>query len=87
MKYSFKFTKSFKKDLRKLHPETRKKFLKKFKDYFLNNPWHPSFNTHQIKKERNIWACEISDKYRFTFKIEGNVIILQRIGTHQIYRL
>lgn len=53
---------------------------------FLRNPRHPSLQTHKMEGHRDIWEGRITDDYRFTFRIEGDLYKLRRIGTHEIYK-
>ncbi len=53
---------------------------------FLRNPRHPSLQTHRMEGHRDVWEGRITDDYRFTFSIEGDLYKLRRIGTHDIYR-
>lgn len=53
---------------------------------FLRNPRHPSLQTHKMEGHRDIWEGRITDDYRFTFHIEGDLYKLRRIGTHEIYQ-
>ena len=49
----------------------------------LDNPGHPSLRFHKMKG-RNLWEISISTNYRIIFKIQGDVYILRRVGTHDI---
>ncbi len=53
---------------------------------FLENPQHPSLQTHKMEGCRNIWESWITGDYRFTFEIAGDIYKLRRVGTHEIYR-
>lgn len=53
---------------------------------FLRNPRHPSLQAHKMEGHRDIWEGRITDDYRFTFSIEGDLYKLRRIGTHEIYQ-
>lgn len=50
----------------------------------LSNPRHPSLRTKKLQGVENIWYARIDKNYRFTFKIEGNFIILRGVGSHDI---
>ena len=52
----------------------------------MQNPRHPSLQTEKMEGLDNIWKGRITQNYRFTFRIEGNTYILQRIGSHDIER-
>jgi mRNA-degrading endonuclease RelE of RelBE toxin-antitoxin system len=53
---------------------------------FLENPRHPSLQTKKMEGQSDIWEGRITDDYRFTFQIEGDLYKLRRIGTHDILR-
>ena len=53
---------------------------------FLTNPRHPSLQTHKMEGSHEIWEGRITDDYRFTFRIAGDLYQLRRIGTHEIYK-
>jgi mRNA-degrading endonuclease YafQ of YafQ-DinJ toxin-antitoxin module len=53
---------------------------------FLENPRHPSLQTHKMEGWPDLWEGRISDDYRFTFRMVGDLYQLRRIGTHDIYK-
>jgi mRNA-degrading endonuclease RelE of RelBE toxin-antitoxin system len=78
-------TKTFAKDFRQL-PENIKKAVHKQLTLLLSNPRHPSLNFKKMRDPRDIWEARISDSYRFTFQIKGDVYILRKVGTHDILK-
>jgi len=78
-------TKTFAKNFRKL-PENIKKTVHKHLALLLSSPRHPSLNIKKMQDPRNIWEARISDSYRFTFQIKGDVYILRKVGTHDILK-
>jgi len=50
---------------------------------FMENPYHPSFNTKKLKGENNIWQGRINIAYRFVFQIKGDVFSLLSIFRHK----
>ena len=52
----------------------------------LSNPRHPSLNIKKMQDPRDIWEARISDSYRFTFQIKGDVYILRKVGAHDILK-
>lgn len=52
---------------------------------FLQNPHHPSLQTKKMGG-RHIWEGRITQGYRFTFELLGDVYRLRRIGTHDILK-
>lgn len=35
---------------------------------------------------RNLWEARVSLSYRFTYQMEGDRLVLRRIGTHDILK-
>lgn len=79
------YSKSFKKDFLNLPDNIRKLATKKL-ELFGDNYRHPSLKTKKMEGFENVWEGRITISYRFTFKIESNVCILRRIGTHDILK-
>jgi len=79
------FTYSFIKDYRALPDQLQKTVDKKLK-LFLDNQRHPSLNIKKMQDPRDIWEGKITQGYRFTFQMKGEVCILRRLGTHDILR-
>jgi mRNA-degrading endonuclease RelE of RelBE toxin-antitoxin system len=79
------YTKNFIRDYRRL-PQSIQKAADKQVENMLSNPQHPSLNIKKMKDPRNIWEGRITKSYRFTFRIESDVYILRRIGTHDILK-
>lgn len=76
------FTELFKRDYVGLPPEARQAFDKAIK-FFLANPRHPSLQTKKLP-HTSIWYARLSRGYRFTFEYNKDVVILRRVGTHDI---
>jgi mRNA-degrading endonuclease RelE of RelBE toxin-antitoxin system len=79
------FTDSFIRDYHALPDQLQKTVEKKLK-LFLSNQRHPSLNIKKMQDPRDIWEGRITKGYRFTFRVEGEVCILRRLGTHDILR-
>lgn len=75
----------FREDFAELPAHIQKRAQKKLA-LFLRNPRHPSLQTKKMEGYRDSWEGRITDDYRFTFRIEGDLYKLRRIGTHEIYR-
>ncbi len=71
----------FKKELADL-PEPIKARAKKQLALFVQNPRHPSLQTEKFEGFDNIWKGRITQKYRFTFHMEGDTYVLRRLGPH-----
>ena len=55
-------------------------------DLFLSDLGHPSLRVKRIRGTERIWELSVTMNYRLTFEIDGERIILRRIGTHDILR-
>jgi len=78
-------TRPFDEDYRNL-PEKIKGRFKKQLAIFLENSHHPSLRIKKIKGYPKIWEGRVTDSYRFTFQISGDIYLLRRIGTHNILK-
>lgn len=82
----FVVTNRFKKDVRKLSVDGKKR-LSKALELFDDNIDHPSLHTEKLAGTQNIWSARLSLQLRMTFsKKNAETLILRRIGTHQIYQ-
>lgn len=63
-------------------PDNIKKKAKKAYELLLSNPQHPSLNLKKLKGVENIWYGRIDKNYRFTFRKEGDFLIMRSIGLH-----
>ena len=79
------FTYSFIRDYHALPDQLQKTVDKKLK-LLLDNQRHPSLNIKKMQDPRNIWEGRITQGHRFTFGMEGEVLTLRRVGTHDILR-
>ena len=75
----------FDEDYREL-PESIKDRADKQFFLLLENPPHPSLRLKKIKGRPNIWEGRVTQNYRFTFQIAGEIYLLRRIGTHNILK-
>ena len=79
------FTNSFIGDYHAL-PDQLQKTVDKKLQLFLDNRRHPSLNIKKMQDHRDIWEGKITQGYRSTFQMKGEVCILRRLGTHDILR-
>ena len=79
------FTKTFIRGYRKLSGEIKETTDKQL-GLLLSNPRHPSLGIKKMNDPRNIWEGRITESYRFTFQIEGDIYILRKVGTHDMLR-
>ncbi|MBI2464125.1 type II toxin-antitoxin system mRNA interferase toxin, RelE/StbE family [Candidatus Peregrinibacteria bacterium] len=81
------YHRDFKKDFKKLHPQEKERFQKKFLT-FLQNPQNPELRDHALKGLlRGKRSFSITGDVRVIYRyLDKNSIILLRIGTHnQVY--
>jgi mRNA interferase RelE/StbE len=78
-------TKPFDRDYYNSPKEIKEQVNKQFA-LFLENPRHPSLRLKKIKGHPTIWEGRITESYRFTFQISGEIYLLRRIGTHDILK-
>jgi len=64
-------------------PKAIQKKLDKVLEIFRNNYRHPSLQTKKLPGT-DFWYARVDRAYRFTYQIEGETIILRRVGTHDI---
>jgi len=80
---AYRFTKTFKKQYKKLPKEIQAAFDKKLA-LFLEDMAHPSLRVKRIQGTADRWEGSISMKYRFTFQYSHDIVIFRSIGTHDI---
>ncbi len=79
----FLVLRTFQDDYRRLPRGIQKQFDKSIR-LFEANPRHPSLRVKRMKGTQGIWEASVTLSYRFTFNWESDLIILRRIGTHDI---
>lgn len=47
---------------------------------------HPGLAARKMVNREAIWEARIDYQYRVTFQISSSVIVMRRVGTHEIYR-
>lgn len=48
----------------------------------LNEFFHPSLHTKKMSGQKDIWEARVDYKYRFTFTLDNDTIVLRVIGNH-----
>jgi mRNA-degrading endonuclease YafQ of YafQ-DinJ toxin-antitoxin module len=82
----FIITNRFRKDVKKLTSDGKKK-LSKVLGLLEENPDHPSLHIEKITGTDNILSARLSIHLRMTFtKLDSQTLILRRIGTHGVYK-
>ena len=66
-------------------PERIRRRAEKCLHLFAQGPRHPSLRVHRIKGT-DIWEMSVTMNYRITFEWKGDLIVLRKIGTHDILR-
>ena len=69
----------------KLPPAVRKKVDRQV-TYLSKDIRHPGLHAKKMINQEDIWEARIDEHYRMTFKIQDDLIILRKVGTHEIYR-
>lgn len=49
-----------------------------------NNPSHPSLGNKKIAGQKNVYEIRVSRNFRITYSKFGNIIILRKVGKHDI---
>ncbi|MCI2429403.1 type II toxin-antitoxin system RelE/ParE family toxin [Candidatus Acetothermia bacterium] len=76
-------TQSFERDYKKLSHEIKRRVEQALR-FLTSNPRHPSLEARIVDKKHRIWKAKVDGSYRFTFQIEQGLIILRRIGAHDV---
>ena len=71
--------------LRRLPKELRLKAYEKLA-LFLEDPSHPSLRVKKMKGTAAIWELSVTMNYRITFEVDGERVLLRRIGTYDVLR-
>ena len=75
----------FKRDFQSLAEDVRRRAEKAIR-LLAENPRHPSLRAKKIKGLEDVWEASVSMSYRITYQIQGDTLILRRIGTHDVLR-
>jgi mRNA-degrading endonuclease RelE of RelBE toxin-antitoxin system len=76
-------TEHFKKSFRDLPEKIKTKFNRQI-EMLISNFQHPSLHTKKMKGHAYVWEGRVDIQYRFTFQIDQDVLILRKIGHHDI---
>lgn len=74
-------TASFRQDYDDLPIKIRKKADRQV-NLLADNLRYPGLRVKHIKGQTDIWEARIDRFYRFSFKIENDIIYLRRVGAH-----
>lgn len=78
---TFAFSQKAEKDYKKLPFKLQVKADRRFA-YLLTNYRHPSLRTRKMLGTRDIFEGRIDYRYRFTFMVEDQKVLLLSIGPH-----
>ncbi len=76
---------SFDRDYPALPAHIRKK-LDRVLVYLTQDIRHPGIKARKMVNHPDIWEARVDEHYRLTFKFDQDILILRRVGTHEIYR-
>lgn len=82
---TLRLSKPFIKQYAKLPTAVRKKVDRQLRT-LATNFRHPSLHAKRIKGSEDIWEARADYKHRFTFQIVNNLIILRRVGPHDVLK-
>lgn len=78
-----KTARRFDKDYKSL-PDAIKDMVDTKLGLFMSNHRHPSLRVKKMEGTETIWEMRVTSNYRITFKNEGEIIVLRRVGTHDV---
>jgi mRNA-degrading endonuclease YafQ of YafQ-DinJ toxin-antitoxin module len=77
------FSNDFVRDYQGLPETIRKEAIHRM----LESPRHLSLQMKKMQpKQRGIWEARVTQGYRLTFRVDGEVITMRRVGTHDLLR-
>ncbi len=78
-------TRAFDPDFARLSNQLKDRAEKSIR-LLLDDPRHPSLRLKRMQGAERIWEARITRAYRITLQMSGEVLILRRIGTHDVLR-
>jgi mRNA-degrading endonuclease RelE of RelBE toxin-antitoxin system len=85
MAKTLRILQTFKKDYSRLPNAIQVKVDKQL-EFLLANPDHPSLNLHLVRGTHGIWEGYVDYHYRFTFELDGDCVVLRKVGTHDVLK-
>lgn len=81
--YSSGFKKKFKKLPKEIQLLSEEKFA-----LFMNNPFHPSLNTHKLSGDlKGLWVFSVKYQIRIVFEfMDSHTVLFSAIGGHEVYK-
>ena len=80
---TYRFSHRFKKQYKMLPANIQRTFHAKL-SLMLDDMEHPSLRIKKIQGAANRWEGSVTMKYRFTFHLDEETLVLRTIGTHDI---
>ena len=77
---------TFLKDYRTIPAAARKKFKKQMAILADYGVTYRGLGAKKMNNESTIWEARIDIHIRFTFQMNGELVLMRRIGTHAIYK-
>jgi len=78
-------TRPFDRDYSRLPPSIKERVDKQLA-LLLSNPGHPSLRLKKMRGAEDIWEVRITGGYRLTLVIAGELLVLRRVGPHDVLR-
>ena len=75
----------FLKNYERLHPTVRKK-VDRIIILLAQDIRHPGIRAKKLINTDDIWEAHVGLHTRLTFRIQGDILVFRRVGTHEIYR-
>lgn len=79
------WTPPFERDFKGL-PQALQKQVEKALRLLASNPRHPSLRAKKMEGTKKVWEARVSLSYRITYQLAEDVLLLRRVGTHDILR-
>jgi addiction module RelE/StbE family toxin len=84
MRIKIVMSSDFQRGWRQLSPQMQK-IVKSKISRLVENPGHPSLNTHRVRQTReDIWVCYISNSMRLLYEYKEGTLYLWGLGSHSI---
>lgn len=77
---------SFRRDYNALPQNAQKKFQKQINILQVHGVTYRGLGARKMMHREEVWQARVDIHYRFTFQMQGDKMLLRRIGTHEIYR-
>lgn len=72
-------------DYRKLPPKLKPRVNKTLLQ-MEQNLHHPGLHVKRMQGTADIWEARVTQSYRITFHMEGNLVVLRTVGEHDVLK-